>query len=188
MSLFSLILIAIALAMDSFAVSISTGIALKRVRMRPMVKISFLFGLFQGVMPIIGWSVGYYFEPYIKQFDHWIAFLLLSAIGGKIIWETLKKSSDSIAINPYCICTIATLALATSIDALAIGISFSLLDDEIFLPSFIIGVVTFIFSLLGLFLGIKLVNICTKRIALVGGIILIVIGFKILYQHLATCC
>ena len=82
MSLFSLILIAIALAMDSFAVSISTGIALKRVRMRPMVKISFLFGLFQGVMPIIGWSVGYYFEPYIKQFDHWIAFLLLSAIGG----------------------------------------------------------------------------------------------------------
>ena len=188
MTLLSLILISIALAMDSFAVSISAGLAMKKVRLRQMGKISLLFALFQGVMPILGWLAGVYFEPYIKRFDHWIAFILLCAIGGKMIWEAIDKQTDAPAINPYCNRTITALAFATSIDALAIGLSFSILDYAILMPAFVIGLITFIFSLGGLTLGVKLGNVCGTKIELVGGIILVGIGIKIVLEHLTTCC
>ncbi|MGV8828816.1 MAG: manganese efflux pump MntP [Breznakibacter sp.] len=188
MTLLSLILISIALAMDSFAVSISAGLAMKKVKIRQMGKISLLFALFQGVMPIIGWLAGVYFEPYINRFDHWIAFILLSAIGGKMIWEAIDKQTDAPAINPYCNRTLTTLAFATSIDALAIGLSFSILNYAILVPAFVIGLITFIFSLGGLTLGVKLGNVCGTKIELAGGIILVGIGIKIVIEHLSSCC
>ncbi len=188
MLLFPLILIAIALAMDSFAVSISTGLAMRQLRLKQMMKISLIFGFFQGLMPIIGWCAGLYFEPFIKQLDHWIAFILLGFIGGKMIWESFRNCASAPVINPYSNRTIITLAFATSIDALAIGLSFSLLNDTILIPAFIIGLVTVVFSMAGLILGVKLGNICPGRIIFLGGIILIFIGVKILVEHLGQCC
>lgn len=174
---------AIALAMDSFAVSISAGLSLKFFQLKTMSKISVFFAVFQGLMPVIGWFLGRSFENYIKSIDHWVAFLLLSFIGGKMIYESFKHESEAPCINPHCTKTITTLAIATSIDALAVGISFSLLGVEIMFPAFIIGLTTLIFAFGGLTIGLRLGSVLKNKIEFLGGVILIGIGMKILLEH-----
>jgi len=184
MEIIALLLIAIALAMDSFAVSISAGIVLKHYQFNIFGKISIMFALFQGLMPVLGWWLGQLFEETIKAYDHWIAFILLGFIGGKMIYEALKNDNNTHCLNPYCIKTVAALAFLTSIDALAVGITFSLLDVEIIFPAIIIGITTLIFSFLGLGIGVKLGAYFGNKIEFFGGVILILIGVKILIEHL----
>ncbi len=183
LTLSTLILIAIALAMDSFAVSISTGSVLKQFHFKAMGKISFLFALFQGAMPVIGWYAGESFEEYIRDYDHWVAFVLLTVIGGKMIYESIWGEEETQYLDPYSFRKMATLAIATSIDAFAIGISFSVLNLEIVFPALIIGLVTFLFSFAGLTIGIKLGKAFGSKVELIGGLILIFIGVKILLEH-----
>ena len=169
--------------MDSLAVSISTGSVMKRFHFKAMGKISFLFALFQGMMPVLGWFAGNSFEEYISDYDHWIAFILLSAIGGKMIYESLWGTDDSPFLDPHSFKKMATLAIATSIDAFALGISFSILDVDIIYLALIIGLVTFIFSFAGLIIGIKVGTKFGSKVEITGGLILIFIGLKILLEH-----
>lgn len=184
MEILTLILIASALAMDSFAVSITAGISLKRFKAATMLRISLIFAFFQGLMPLIGWSLGLNFVEVISNYDHWVVFILLSLIGGKMIYEAMQHQEEAHSINIYSNKTICALGFATSIDALAVGFSFSLLDVEIGLPAIIIGLTTFVFSFGGLTIGLKLGSIFRTKIELVGGLILLGIGIKVLVSHL----
>lgn len=184
MELITLLLIASALAMDSFAVSISAGLSLKKLKLSTMLRISITFAVFQGMMPVIGWFVGQSFADIITAYDHWVVFLLLSIIGGKMIYESFCNEPSAKCININCNKTITGLAIATSIDALAVGVSFSLLNLEIYFPALVIGLITLVFSFAGLTIGYKLGSIFRSKIELIGGIILIAIGIKILISHL----
>ncbi len=187
MNLIDIILIAIGLAMDCFAVSIACGIVFKRFRMWPYLRIALLFGLFQGIMPLIGWYAGSTFNQYIQHIDHWIAFGILLALGVKMIVEHFKEDEDCCEASkkdPTRLLVVLTLALATSIDALAVGLSFAFLDSEPYTPSAIIALVTCLISLLGLFLGSRYAHKIRIPAELLGGIVLIGIGVKILIEHL----
>lgn len=186
MSFITIGLLAIALAMDCFAVSVSMGIVLRRFEWRPIMTASFLFGLFQGLMPIIGWLLCINLESYIKDFDHWIAFILLSFIGGKMLVEAFSGSEEQKVLNPHSLRTLFMLAIATSIDALAVGVSFSVLGGNIYLSSAIIAVVAFAFSVVGAIIGIKMGNFCGAKSEIIGGLILVGIGVKILVEHLSV--
>ena len=185
MSLFDIILLAVALAMDCFAVSIVSGVIMGRKAWRTILQMSFLFGLFQAAMPLIGWLATAHFVQYIEAFGHWIAFLMLAFIGGKMIWESLR-GSDERAFNPYRLMTQLLLAIATSIDAMAVGISFSFTGYEkvsdLWEPLTWIGVVSFLFGILGHLLGIRFGRIAEGFVKpeLIGGVILLGIGIKIL--------
>ncbi len=183
MDLFTILFIALGLSMDSLAVSIASGIALKKFLLWNTIKISFFFALFQGLMPVIGWYIGTGFKEYITELDHWIAFGLLVFLGLKLIHEGRKHEDDKKEFNPCKLTIILILALATSVDALAVGISFAFLDVDIFFPSLIIGIVTFIFSFAGVVLGVKFGRKYDFKIELIGGLILIAIGTKILLEH-----
>lgn len=185
-------LLAIGLAMDCFAVSIASGIILKRIQWRPMLTIATAFGFFQAIMPLIGWMFAKSFSHFIEEIDHWIAFAILAFLGGRMIWESFKEEEEECnrLFNPTSPKVIFTMAIATSIDALAIGISFAFLGmqryHEILSPILIIGFVSFAMSLIGLFFGIQCGNGLARKLKaeLWGGIILIVIGLKILIEHL----
>lgn len=183
MELISLLLIAVALAMDSFAVSISVGLSLKKFQLSTIGKVCLFFAVFQGSMPLIGWWLGQSFSDLISSIDHWVVFVLLSFIGGKMVIGALKYQESAPYVNIYSNKTITALAFATSIDALAVGISFSLLNVDIIVPALIIGLVTFFFSLIGISLGWRLGSRFRNKIELLGGIILIGIGVKILIEH-----
>ncbi len=184
MEILTLLLIASALAMDSFAVSITAGISLQRFKAATMLRISLIFAFFQGLMPVIGWSLGLNFVEVISSYDHWVVFVLLSFIGGKMIYEAIQHQEAAHSINIYSNKTICALGFATSIDALAVGFSFSLLDVKIGIPAFVIGLTTFVFSFAGLTIGMKLGSIFRTKIELIGGLILVGIGFKVLISHL----
>ncbi len=185
MSFLTIILIAIGLAMDAFAVSIVNGIAIKQQRMPHALKIAFSFGLFQAIMPVVGWLAGLSLKTYITAIDHWIAFILLAYIGIKMIYDAVKKDdSDEEACGTIDVTTLFALSIATSIDALAVGITFAFLKVSIIYPVLIIGIVTFILSLIGFFSGCKLGKIFGNRIEILGGCILIGIGTKILIEDL----
>jgi len=173
--------------MDSFAVSITTGSVLKQFHLRAMGKISFLFALFQGVLPVIGWYAGESFEELIRDYDHWVAFVLLTLIGSKMIFESFSGGDEATYLDPHSFKKMATLAIATSIDAFAIGISFSVLNLDIAFPAIVIGIVTFVFSFAGLTIGIKLGRTFGAKVELIGGLILILIGVKILLEHTVFC-
>ena len=187
MSLVEIILLAVALAMDCFAVSVTSGLILKKVRLRPILTMALLFGLFQALMPLIGWMGMRYLSGLIERFDHWIAFGLLAFIGGRMIWEGCKGSGES-HFDPTRLNVVLGLAVATSIDALAIGISFACTGmttfGDILAPILIIGLVSLLFSLLGSFIGIRLGSRFHLPAEQIGGVILILIGIKILVQHL----
>lgn len=190
MSLLEIILLAIALAMDCFAVSIVCGILLKQTDWATQFRIAFLFGLFQAVMPLFGWLLTASFSSYITSFDHWIAFGLLAFLGGKMIWESLHPEEES-TFNPHHLKTQITLAIATSIDALAVGISFACLGYEtvsqLYSPLIWIGTASFILSMAGSILGItmgKKIDHFLKP-ELIGGLILLAIGIRILWEHLS---
>ncbi len=183
MNLLLILLIAVGLAMDAFAVSITCGLALKKLKIKHVFTIALSFGFFQGVMPIIGWLAGVGFRSFISSIDHWIAFGLLVIIGGKMIYESSKLES-SVKDEELNVTFLLFLSIATSIDALAVGLSFSFLKVEIITPSLIIGVVTFILSMIGVIIGKKVGHLFERKIEVFGGIILILIGFKILLSHL----
>ena len=182
-------LLAIGLAMDCFAVSIASGIILKRTRWKPMLIMAFTFGLFQAIMPFIGWMFAKSFSHFIESIDHWIAFAILAFLGGRMIWESFKEEECCQLFNPTSLKVVFTMAVATSIDALAIGISFAFLGVQsyhaILSPILIIGLVSFVMSLIGLLFGIQCgCGIARKlKAELWGGIILVLIGLKILIRH-----
>lgn len=204
MGLLSIIMTAIGLAMDAVAVSIAKGMTLKKDVLKNAIRIGLFFGVFQGGMPLIGWFAGRYFESYIKSFDHWIAFILLGAIGGKMIYESIKGDKEEISKveNPNIIeqevgvditiseneelsnKSLIILAIATSIDALAVGVSFAFLSVNIVPAVIIIGLTTFVLCIGAVMIGKKLGSVLQKYAEMVGGIILILIGLNILIQHL----
>ncbi|TYB86502.1 MAG: manganese efflux pump [Kosmotoga sp.] len=170
--------------MDAFAVSICIGITNKNITVRDILKVSSSFGFFQAFMPIIGWYVSSTFGKYIETIDHWVAFGLLTFIGTKMIYEALKNQSKKVEKSKTNFLTILTLAIATSIDALAIGVAFAILNQNIFFPALIIGVVTFIFSFAGVKGGDLFGKAFRKGAEIIGGLILIIIGVRILIEHL----
>jgi manganese efflux pump family protein len=182
MDLASLLLIAVGLSMDALAVSLTIGLTLSCFQIRPALRTALFFGGFQALMPLIGWASGMTFSGWIKPFDHWVAFGLLVFIGGKMIRESRKPEGDKIVCNPNNYATLLTLAVATSIDALAVGLSLSFLEVRILTPVLVIGAVTFGLSFLGVWVGNRLR--LGKSIEVLGGLVLIGVGLKILLQHL----
>jgi putative Mn2+ efflux pump MntP len=183
MNIITIILIALALAMDSFAVSIASGITIKNLRIRHALTIAAWFGLFQALMPLLGWLGGIKIKDYICCVDHWIAFALLSFIGCKMIYEAFKLEKIEKRSNPLDIYVLFVLSVATSIDAFTAGISFAMLGVQILTPILIIGIVTFVMSFAGTWIGNKSGHFFEKKIEIIGGIMLIAIGLKILIQH-----
>jgi len=186
MTFLTIFLIAISLAMDAFAVSVSCGLQLTINKLRKALRASFMFGLFQGIMPVIGWGLGTSFKNLVAHVDHWIAFSLLAIIGGKMIYEGTKPEAEACP-KEYAdsLKTLFLLAVATSIDALIVGFGFSFLIESIVGPAIVIAVVTFTISLLGHLIGHKIGNLIGKRAEVLGGMILIGIGAKILIEHLS---
>lgn len=191
MSALDLWLLAIGLAMDCFTVSIASGIILKRLEWKPILSMAFCFGLFQALMPLISWALFVKVGSLLQQIDHWVAFGLLLFLGGNMIREAFSKEEEH-HFNPHRWVVILTLAVATSIDALAVGISFAFIGfntlASMVYPLVAIGLVSFVFSLVGSGLGIWFgIGIAKKlKPELLGGIILIIIGCKIVIQHLAN--
>ena len=183
METISIILIAIGLSMDSFAVSVTNGLTITNLTLRKILTISFSLAIFQGLMPLLGWYTGMGIERYIQEIDHWVAFVLLGIIGIKMIYEGLNKSENA-NVSELNLMTLLTQSLATSIDAFVVGISFALLGWAIIKPILIIGVTTLIFSLIGLQVGQYFGSKAGKSATIVGGLVLIGIGTKILIEHL----
>ena len=182
------LLLGVGLAMDAFAVSICKGLAMRKVNKKQAVVIALFFGGFQAIMPIVGWFLCKGFQNYIEAFDHWIAFALLAFIGMKMIIETLSEKEEDVVVEkmdpPLDMKEMLMLAIATSIDALAVGISLAALDRPIVESATIIGVVTFIISIVGVYIGNFFGNRYKKRAELAGGLILVLIGVKILCEHM----
>ena len=184
MGLVEIILIAISLAMDAFAVSICKGLSMKKMEWKKAIIIGLYFGLFQGGMPLIGYILGVGFEESIKFIDHWIAFGLLAFIGGNMIKEALSKKEDDEIDDKVDFKTMVVLAIATSIDALAVGVTFAFLNVNIILAVSLIAIITFIISCIGVKLGNVFGDKYEKKAELAGGIVLVLIGLKILLEHL----
>ena len=184
MDFISIFFIAVGLAMDAFAVSITCGFTILQPKRWKALKIALSFGMFQAIMPIIGWFAGRTFSAYIERFDHWIAFGLLSIIGSRMIYNAITMKECETIIDPSDIKTLFMLSIATSIDALAVGVTFAFLQLNIITPVLIIGLITFFISVIGLLIGHKLGCHFGKRFEIFGGIVLIGIGIKILIEHL----
>jgi len=182
--LLTTVVLAVGLAMDAFAVSVASGTSIGAPRFGHYFRLSFHFGLFQFLMPLLGYAVGLKIERYIRDFDHWVAFLLLLIIGLRMIRESTdprkKKSPSS---DPSRGLSLVVLSTATSIDALAVGMSFGVLDKPILAASIIIGVTCAIFSWTGVYLGMKAKASLGRRAELMGGLVLIAIGIKIVSEH-----
>jgi putative Mn2+ efflux pump MntP len=185
MSFLAILAIAVGLAMDAFAVSLGIGLKQCQVSTRTTLRLAAYFGGFQAIMPVIGWLAGLAFARWITGVDHWIAFGLLAAIGSKMIYEAIWGDDEKNAEkDPTRGRTLIVLSLATSIDALAVGLSLALLGVQIWYPAVVIGVVAFAFTAAGLHLGCRFGSLLGKRMEIVGGLILIGIGVKILVDHL----
>jgi manganese efflux pump family protein len=177
--------IAIGLAMDAFAVAIAAGLTIERLTGRHVFRIAFHFGLFQFMMPIIGWYCGRSVASHVQAFDHWVAFGLLGLIGGKMLWDALSTDDERMRKDPSRSWSLVMLSVATSIDALAVGVSLAFLNVSIWLPSIIIGLVAGLMSLIGICLGSKLGNRTRRLAECFGGLVLIGIGIRILSVHLS---
>jgi putative Mn2+ efflux pump MntP len=183
----SLIALACALAMDAFAVAIVTGLTLNPLSKRQVFRLSFHFGLFQALMPIIGWIAGNALYRYIAAFDHWVALGLLSFVGGRMFWEALHKDEGKTASkDPTSGWDLVILSVATSIDALAVGLSLAMIGSTILIPAAIIGVIAAAFTVTGMLLGRRIGALWGKRVEMAGGLILMAIGLKILLEHLSA--
>ncbi|WP_457551653.1 manganese efflux pump MntP [Desulfobacula sp.] len=184
MTLFEIIIIAVGLAMDASAVCLAAAAAGFAKDARAKFRLSFHFGLFQFFMPLLGWFLGISFVSYFKAFDHWIAFFLLAFVGIRMIREGMDTSSSMQKKDPSKGMTMVMLSVATSIDALAVGLSLAMLDVNIWYPSIMIGVITTGMSFLAIKIGTKLGTMFGKRMEIFGGVVLIMIGFRILFPHL----
>ncbi len=178
----TILLIALGLAMDAFAVSITSGITIRNLRMGHALKIGIFFGSFQAIMPAIGWFTGTGMRVLVYGIDHWIAFFLLSFIGCRMIYGALRTDEEERKYDPLNIHVLLLLSFATSIDALAVGVSFAFLKVSILAPVLIIGLITFILSFFGVYIGDRLGHFFEKKMEVAGGIILIIIGLKILVE------
>ena len=184
----NIIAVAVALSMDAFAVSVATGASLKQVSARQTFRLSWHFGLFQAMMPVIGWSAGLSVRSFIESYDHWVAFGLLAVVGIHMIREALgPRVPDETEKDPTKGITLIMLSVATSIDALAIGFSLSMLNLNIWISALIIGLVAGLVTMVGIHLGEKLgsVSLLSRCSGVVGGIILLAIGVNILREHSA---
>ena len=185
MGILEIVLIGIGLAMDAFAVSICKGLSMSKLDWKKAFIIALYFGGFQALMPIIGYFLGINFSDLVTSIDHWIAFILLSIIGGNMIKESFddeeEKRNDMVDFK-----TMIVLAIATSIDALAVGITFAFLKANILISAIFIGIITFLISLFGVKIGNKFGDKFQNKAELLGGIILILIGLKILLEHLGV--
>jgi putative Mn2+ efflux pump MntP len=186
-SALTLLGIAIGLAMDAFAVAIGAGLQLCQVTNRQKFRLAWHFGLFQAFMPVLGWLAGLTLVEYIEPVDHWIAFGLLAVIGGKMIYEALKHQEQEVdRCDPTKGWSLVLLSIATSIDALAVGLSLAVLGVDIWFPAIVIGIVAGVLTIVGLELGTRFGALLGRRMEVVGGLILIGIGVKILVEHLTA--
>lgn len=189
MGIVELLLIAVGLSMDAFAVSICRGLGMKRLNLRTAGVLALFFGGFQALMPLLGWALGTQFMWLIEPVDHWVAFVLLAFIGGKMLWEAFHEDDeacdceDTSGIN---LREFLVLAIATSIDALAAGISFAALSVDIAPTVALIGVITFVLSFVGVAVGHFFGARYEKPASVVGGVVLILIGLKVLLEHLGV--
>lgn len=183
-----LFLMGVGLAMDAFAVSVCKGLSMRKVNKKQCLVIGLFFGGFQALMPLIGWFLGIRFQIYITKFDHWIAFVLLGIIGGKMMAEAVRGGDEAVEIDkmdaPLKIKELFILAVATSIDALAVGITFAFLDIPIVEAITVIGVTTFVISVIGVYIGNFFGNRYKNKAEFAGGLILVLLGTKILLEHL----
>lgn len=183
MGAIEILLISIGLAMDAFAVSVCKGLAMKKMSWKKAIIIGLYFGIFQAVMPVIGYFLGTTFERFITNVDHWVAFILLVGIGINMVKEAFDKESENRNDNVD-VKTMLVLSIATSIDALAIGITFACLKIHIVMPVITIGLITFIISVIGVKIGNRFGDKYEKKAEIMGGVILILLGIKILLEHL----
>ena len=190
MSIIDLMLLSVALAMDCFTVSITSGLIQRRLVLRTMLVTTLMFGLFQGIMPMIGWLGISFFSSELERWDHWIAFGLLAILGGRMILSGLKSDDEEKSFDPSRFLTTVTMAIATSIDALAVGLSFGCSGYDTFvsilLPVTIIAIGSFLFSVAGFVIGAYAGRRINFPVEIIGGIILIGIGLKILIEHLTA--
>ena len=184
MGILEILIIAVGLAMDAFAVSLATSVKLHPVTRRQVFRFAFHFGLFQALMPVVGWLAGRSVVDVVGAFDHWIAFGLLGYIGGKAIWGALRGADDEDARDPTRGMSLIINSVATSIDALAVGLSLGVLGVSIWYPVVVIGVVTALLSSFGMLIGSRLGARFGTRMEILGGLVLIAIGVKILVEHL----
>lgn len=176
--------IAVALAMDAFAVALAAGVTLERITGRHLFRFGFHFGLFQALMPVLGWLAGVSVQRWIADYDHWIAFALLAFVGIKMIREALAEGDDEAETSdPTRGLTLVMLSVATSIDALAVGLSLGLLRVDVWLPAAVIGLVCGALTVAGLLLGGRIGRLWGKRVEILGGLVLCAIGLKILLEH-----
>ncbi len=184
MSLLEVFLIALGLAMDAFAVCLCAGTTGFINGPRPVFRLAFHFGLFQALMPALGWLVGTGVERYISAFDHWVAFGLLAFVGVRMVRSGLDVADDGPCVDPSRGGTMVMLAIATSIDAFAVGLSFAVLRVSIVWPVIIIGLVAALMSMLGIYLGSRLGQTFGKRMEVIGGLILVIIGIRVVISHM----
>lgn len=190
MSLIDITFLALALAMDCFTVSIVSGVIIRKYILSIILRMAILFGLFQAMMPFMGWLGTSYFSHYLESVDHWIAFGLLAFLGGKMIKDSFGSEEEA-HFDPSKLTSQLLFAVATSIDALAVGISFACLGykniEQLTLPLIVIGVCSFVMSILGNILGVMCGKSIVKRLKpeFIGGVILLLIGFRILYEHIS---
>lgn len=179
-----IVFISFGLAADACAVSLSSGLIIKHLKFNKALKIALFFGIFQGLMFLMGWALGLSFREFLSKIDHWVAFCLLCFLGGKLIYESFQVESNKKPFNPLDFYTLLALAIATSIDALAVGISFSVLKISILLSTTMVGLITFILSFVAVYIGNTFGDLFKSKIEIIGGLLLIFFGSKILLEHL----
>ncbi len=178
--------LALALAMDAFAVALGTGAVLSRLTGRHLFRLGFHFGLFQALMPVIGWLAGLTIIQWVEAWDHWIAFSLLAIIGGRMIYEAFSDEENTDDRDPTKGLSLVLLSIATSIDALAVGFSLSVIGVSIWMPALVIGLVAGVLTIVGMLLGGRIGDRWGSRVEIFGGLVLIAIGIKILIEHLSA--
>jgi manganese efflux pump family protein len=186
LSWLSIIGLSVGLATDAFAVSVATGLAIEKVTPRHVFRMAFHFGLFQFMMPVIGWLAGERLAAEIGLYDHWVAFALLAYVGGKMLWEARRDKDSELAGDPTRGIRLLTLSVATSLDALAVGMSMALMGVSVWVPSVAIGIITAALSAVGITFGARIGSRWGRLAEAAGGIVLIVIGLKVLYSGLVS--
>ncbi len=184
MDLISIFLIALGLAADCFAVSLSASIANKNHSPIQVARVSFSFGFFQALMLVLGWLAGTTIVDFISSFDHWLAFGLLAFVGGRMLWESFHEKADEKPADISRGLLLLTLSIATSLDSLAVGLAFAFEDINLWIAAPVVGVTALVISAIGFLVGTKVGDIFGKRAEIIGGLILIGIGIRILFEHL----
>lgn len=184
MDIFQLTILAVGLSMDSLAIALTSGAIIRNHHTVNVLKIAGMLAFIQMILIAMGWYMGSHFADYLGQYDHWLAFSILATLGGKVIYENFKSGDEDVnSFNPLNFIIMFTLAIAASIDAAAVGLSLSFLDESIVEAALVVGLVTLFLSSVGVVCGCKVGCKCTRRVNLAGGVILVLIGCTILFEH-----